>query len=94
MSKNILDLSNIESWDLIAELKSRGFYTNLIYGTYDVDSQVENINSNRDEEDNNFIVLTEDDKKEILANCFNTDWYCDLMNERLEEYILDNYDKN
>ena len=92
MSKNIIDLSNIESWDLVDELKSRGWFTNLIYTPSDVDMQLENINGGRDEEDGNIIVLQEDDKKDILDLCFNTDWYCEQLNERLEEYILDNYD--
>lgn len=92
MSDNIVDLSNLDSWDLIKELKSRGYYTNLIYTPSDVDMQLESINGDRDEEDGNIIILTDDDKKEILDNCFNTDWYCELMNERLEEYILDYYD--
>jgi hypothetical protein len=91
-TKNILDLSNIDSWDLIKELKSRGWYTNLIYTPSDVDMQLESINGDRDEEDGNIIVLEEDDKKEILDNCFNTDWFCERLNETLEEYILDNYD--
>ena len=91
-TKNILDLSNIDSWDLIKELKSRGWYTNLIYTPSDVDLQLDSINGDRDEEDGNIIVLSDDDKAEILDNCFNTDWYCELMNERLEEYILDYYD--
>lgn len=90
MSDNKIDLSKIESWDLVKELKSRGYYTNLIYSPYDVDLQLDNINSDREEED--YIKLEEDDKKDILDSCFNTDWYCELMNERLEEYILDNYD--
>lgn len=90
MSDNKIDLSKIESWDLVKELKSRGYYTNLIYSPYDVDLQLDNINSDREEED--YIKLEEDDKKDILDSCFNTDWYCEQLNERLEEYILDNYD--
>ena len=92
MSKNKIDLSKIHSWDLLEELKSRGWYTNLIYTPSDVEMQLDSINSDRDEEDGNIIVLQEDDMKEILDYCFNTDWYCEQLNERLEEYILDNYD--
>lgn len=92
MSENKVDLSKIHSWDLVEELKSRGWYTNLIYTPSDVDMQLESINGDRDEEDGNIIVLEEDDKKEILDYCFNTDYFCELLNESLEEYILDNYD--
>lgn len=91
-TENKVDLSKIHSWDLVDELKSRGWYTNLIYTPSDVEMQLDSINGDRDEEDGNIIVLQEDDKKDILDLCFNTDWYCEQLNERLEEYILDNYD--
>jgi hypothetical protein len=93
MSNNIVDLSNLDSWDLIKELNKRGYYTNLIFGISDIDSQLESINGNRDEEDGNIIVLSDDDKIEILqSTAINTDWYCERMNESLEEHILDYYD--
>lgn len=91
-TKNILDLSNIESWDLMKELKSRGYYTDLIFGPYDVESTLESLNDNRDEDDENIIVLSEEDKVDILDSCFNTDWFVERMNESMDEYILDNYD--
>lgn len=93
MSNNIVDLSNLDSWDLIKELNKRGYYTNLIFGISDIDSQLESINGNRDEEDGNIIVLSDDDKIEILqSTAINTDWFCERINESLEEHILDYYD--
>jgi hypothetical protein len=91
-TKNILDLSNVDSWDLMKELKSRGYYTDLIFGPYDVESTLESLNDNRDEDDENIIVLSEEDKMDILDSCFNTDWFVERMNESMDEYILDNYD--
>ena len=91
-TKNIVDLSNLDSWDLIKELNSRGYYTQLIYSPSDVDMQLDSINGYRDEEDGNIIVLSDDDKAEILQDCFNTDWYCERLNESLEQHILDNFD--
>ena len=91
-TKNILDLSNIDSWDLMKELKSRGYYTDLIFGPYDVESTLESLNDNRDEDDENIIVLSEEDKVDILDSCFNTDWFVERMNESMDDYILDNYD--
>ena len=91
-TKNILDLSNIDSWDLMKELKRRGYYTDLIFGPYDVESTLESLNDNRDEDDENIIVLSEEDKVDILDSCFNTDWFVERMNESMDEYILDNYD--
>lgn len=86
MSNNILDLSNIESFDLMQELKRRGYYTDLIFSISDVDMQLENINDNRDESD--IIVLTDEEKADILDMCFNTDWYCERMNDDISDEIL------
>ena len=86
MSKNILDLSNIETKDLIHELQERGYYTDLLYCLEDVDMQLENINEDRDEESQ--IVLSKEQKLEILDTSFNLDWYCEHMNEDLENQIL------
>jgi hypothetical protein len=91
-TKNIIDLSNIDSWDLMKELKSRGYYTDLIFGIQDVNSQLESVNDCRDMEDDTIIVLTEDEKIDVLDGCFNTDWFVERLNESIEEYILDNYD--
>jgi hypothetical protein len=86
MSKNILDLSNIESKDLIHELYERGYYTDLLYSIQDVDMRLENINEDRDEDKK--IVLSEGQKKEILDESFSLEWYCEQMNNDLEEKIL------
>jgi len=87
MSDNIIDLSNIDSWDLIKELKSRGYCTDLIFGIRDVDFNLENrVNSDREEDEK--IVLTDDEKIEILENCFNWDWYCERINDDIYEEIL------
>ena len=91
-TKNILDLSNVDSWDLMKELKSRGYYTQLIYSLSDVDMLLDTINDNRDEENGDIIVLCKEDKETILQDCFNTYWYCERMNDDVVEHILDNYD--
>ena len=91
-TKNILDLSNIDSRDLMLELNSRGYYTSLIFSPYDVDSMLDSINGDRDEEEGNIIVLTQEDKVNILDNCFNTDWYCERMNNDIDDEILNHYD--
>ena len=92
MSKNILDLSNIEAIDLIKELKNRGYYTDLIIGIGDLDYQLDLINSDREDIEADKINLTKEEKIEILENCFNTDYYSERLYEDIEEYILDNYD--
>lgn len=89
-TKNIIDLSNVDSWDLMRELKSRGYYTELIFGVSDVDLQLESINDGRDDE--NQIVLTQEDKMDIIENCFNSDWYCERMNDDISDEIINHYD--
>jgi len=84
------DLKNISSWDLMKELKSRGYYTDLIFSPYDVESTLQSLNDYRD--DDNIIVLTKDEWCDILDSCFNTDWYSERMNEDVDAYILEYYD--
>ncbi len=93
MSDNIVDLSNLDSWDLMKELNKRGYYTNLIFSPSDIDMVLSGINGNRDEEDSNIIELSQEDKEDILqSTAINTDWFCERINESLEEHILDYYD--
>jgi hypothetical protein len=87
MSKNILDLSNIETNDLIDELNKRGWKTKLVFGLSDVDMQLESINEDRDEDDQ--IKLTDDDKGEILDRVFyNVDYHVERINSDIEDEIL------
>jgi len=91
MSDNILDLSKIESKDLINELSSRGYFTDLLYSIHDVDMQLDNINESREGLDNQ-IVLTKEQKIEVINECFNLDYYSEQMNSDIEDLILNRYD--
>lgn len=91
MQQTNTQLSQFKIRDLVNELKNRGVYTDLVYTIYDIDMQLESINEDRDEADQ--IILTDDDRKKILRNAINTDFYMEEMNEDLESYIIDNYDK-
>lgn len=84
---NILDLSNIESKDLINELETRGYFTDLLYSIYDVDLQLDAINEDREEK----IILSQEQKIEILKQSFSLDFYSEQMNNDIEEQIL-NYE--
>jgi hypothetical protein len=88
MGNNIIDLSNIESRDLMLELRRRGWKTELMFGLDDVDLQLESINDERDEEDK--IVLEDIDKQNILDDVFdNVDYYIERVNTDIEDKILD-----
>jgi hypothetical protein len=90
MSKNILDLSNIETNDLMDELNRRGWKTELLFGLSDVDLQLESINEGRDEDSQ--ITLSDDNKGEILDEVFdNVGYYIEQININIEDKIL-NYE--
>ncbi len=90
MSKNILDLSNIETNDLMDELNRRGWKTELLFGLSDVDLQLESINESRDEDSQ--ITLSDDNKGEILDEVFdNVGCYIEQININIEDKIL-NYE--
>ena len=90
MSKNILDLSNIETNDLMDELNRRGWKTELLFGLSDVDLQLESINEGRDEESQ--ITLSDDNKGEILDQIFDSvGYYIEQINNDIEDKIL-NYE--
>ena len=90
MSKNILDLSNIETNDLMDELNRRGWKTELLFGLSDIDLQLESINDDRDED--NQITLSNEDKEEILDQVFdNVGYYIEQVNTNIEDKIL-NYE--
>jgi len=87
MSKNILDLSNIGTHDLVDELNRRGWKTELLFNLSDIDMQLESINEDRDED--NQIKLTDDNKGEILDEVFgNVGYYIEQINNEIEDKIL------
>jgi len=90
MSKNILDLLNIETNDLMDELNRRGWKTELLFGLSDVDMQLESINEGRDEDSQ--ITLSDDNKGEILDQIFDSvGYYIEQINNDIEDKIL-NYE--
>lgn len=90
MSKNILDLSNIETHDLMDELNRRGWKTELLFGLSDIDMRLESINEDRDEDKQ--ITLSDDDKGNILDEVFdNVGYYIEQVNNDIEDKIL-NYE--
>jgi hypothetical protein len=84
---NILDLSNIETNDLMDELNRRGWKTELLFGLSDIDLQLDGINEDRDED--NQITLSNEDKEEILDSVFsNVDYHIEQINTEIEDKIL------
>ena len=90
------DLSNVSSTELIKELENRGFCTSFMYDTSDVETAVNIINQYRNTDE--CIVLSEDDKLEIINNCFEDDSCLDIdkvfieLNTAIDNYILNECD--
>ena len=90
------DLSNVSSTELIKELENRGFWTSFMYDTSDVQIAVNFINQYRNPDEH--IVLSEDDKLEIINNCFEDNSCLDIdkvfieLNTAIDNYILNEYD--
>ncbi len=90
MGKNILDLSNVETNDLMDELNRRGWKTELLFGLSDIDMRLESINEDRDEDKQ--ITLSDDNKGEILDQVFDSvGYYIEQINNDIEDKIL-NYE--
>ena len=82
-------MENITTQQLISELQSRGYFTDLLYCIEDVNMQLHNVNEMRDER--NQILLSQEQKLEVLDTAFSIDWYCEQMNKDLMENII-NYE--
>lgn len=87
----MIDLSNVDSQVIMTELRRRGYYIDLIFGISDVELSLENINESREEDK---IVLSEDDMRDVLHFSFNTEGFLQTMIECIEEKILSDYDVN
>jgi len=74
--------------DLIKELNSRGWKTDLLYHIADVDSQIQMLNEDRDE--NTQIVLDDNEKSDILDDTFDStfDYVCEKINIDIQDKIL------
>lgn len=74
----------VDTWDLIKELQTRGYNTELVFSIHDVDRHLENINEDR--EDGEKFELDEMDKENILES-LSYDWHCERINEDLFDKI-------
>jgi hypothetical protein len=84
MGKNIIDLGNIETNDLIGELRSRGVNVNLLWSVDDVDLNLETLNSDRDDDDQ--VVLDDYEKQQIIDN-LDFSYYTSQINNEIYDTI-------
>ena len=76
---------DVDTWDLIKELQSRGWNTELLFGIDDVKRQFDNINEDR-EEGEKFPPLDEMDMGNILDS-LSYDWHCERVNDELYDKV-------
>lgn len=62
-----MDISTIKSFDLIRELESRGYMTNLLFCREDVDTQLVYINENRIDDEETPVEFDDFEKDSILG---------------------------
>jgi hypothetical protein len=85
-------MENYNDWDLIKELQKRGWNTELLFCRDDVQTQLNNINEDREAEGKEPLVLTDDDKENILES-LSYEWHCERMNEEIYGKVLDFIDE-
>ena len=83
-----MNLKNAKTLELVNELKTRGYFTGLLFDTNDIDRQIDDINYCEDEP----LSLTEEQK----AKVYDSLWFSDtiqgcteMMNETIRNIILD-----
>ena len=84
-SGNIVDLSNLDTRDLIEELQNRGYNTELLFCREDVDLQLESLN---DGYPGLKLTMTDEDKDEILEGDLPIDWTCERINESIYDGVF------
>jgi hypothetical protein len=77
----------METNQLIDELKSRGYYTDLLFCREDVLNQLQEVNDGNADK----IVLTEEDMDEILDSHINVGWLCERINESIYNGIINDF---
>ena len=91
MSNNIVDLSNLETQDLIKELNNRGYDTQLLFSREDVQDQLDSINENREGlglEDTK-IELSEQNMDDILDDVLGSSMLIEMISEKISNKIYD-----
>ena len=78
-------LKEIDTWDLIKEIQSRGWNTELLFGRDDVKRQYDIINEDR-EEGEKFPPMDEMDMDNILES-LSYEYNCERINEEIYDKV-------
>lgn len=83
---------NVTDRQLIEELQSRGFMTGLLFNRNDVQTQIDNINEDREDDGLEPIEMDDEEKDHILENV-GTEWFIERINESLFDLVSDYLDE-
>lgn len=84
-------MEKVATIELILELEKRGFYTGLLFGRAFVEGVLDDINTERDEDGEEPIVINQYDMSSILSRAINVDSIRRRIEENIEENILEYY---
>lgn len=84
-SGNIVDLSNLDTRDLIEELQNRGYNTELLFCREDVQTQLDSILEGYYGLE---LTMTDEDKDNILDGDIPTNWVCERINESIYDGVF------
>ena len=84
-SGNIVDLSNLDTRDLIEELENRGYMVNLLFCREDVDIQLNNVLMGYR---NLKLTMTDEQKDEILNSDILIEWASENINDRIYNSVM------
>lgn len=85
-----MTVKEASNWDLIQELRSRGYLTDLLWSRDDVGQNLEWINEDR--EDHEKIRDLDDNEKDDILESLNFGYYTQRINEEIYDKIIDEYD--
>jgi hypothetical protein len=80
-------MEKIETFELIQELKKRGYNTDLLFSVYDVENILDEVNDDRADDEQ--IVIEADQFKAILKRAIdsNINNVTSIINEKIERII-------
>jgi hypothetical protein len=82
---------NVTDGELINELESRGYITNLLFNRHDIQSQIDSLNEDREDEGLEAVEMDDEEKDNILER-INTEWFIERINESIFEKVSDYFD--
>lgn len=83
---------NFTDGELINELQSRGYVTDLLFSREDVQMRLDSLNEDREDEDLPPVEMDDEEKDHILENV-GTEWFIERINESLFDLVSDYFEE-